>query len=65
MKINIELLICVLCLNPNNYFLSFNKDKLLELAHLYPSDFNQFEFSILASQLENYFMDVQNDRDFF
>jgi hypothetical protein len=37
---------------------------LLQLAQFYPSDFNQFEFSILASQLENYIMDVQDDRDF-
>jgi uncharacterized alpha/beta hydrolase family protein len=37
---------------------------LLQLAQLYPSDFNQFEFSICVSQLENYIMDVQNDRNF-
>jgi hAT family C-terminal dimerisation region len=63
-EINTELLICVSCLNPKNSFSSFNKDKLLQLAQFYPSDFNQFEFLILASQLENYIMDVQNDRDF-
>jgi hAT family C-terminal dimerisation region len=63
-KINIELLICVSCLDLKNSFSSFNKGKLLELAHLYPSDFNQFEFLILASQLENYIMDVQDETDF-
>jgi hAT family C-terminal dimerisation region len=52
-------------LDPKNSFSSFNKDRLLQLALFYPSDFNQFEFSILASQLENYIMDVQDDRDFF
>jgi hypothetical protein len=51
-------------LDPKNSFSSFNKDILLQLAQFYPSDFNQFEFSILASQLENYIMDVQDDRDF-
>jgi hypothetical protein len=54
----------VSCLDPKNSFSSFNKDILLQLAQFYPSDFNQFEFSILASQLENYIMDVQDDRDF-
>jgi hAT family C-terminal dimerisation region len=63
-KINIELLICVSCLDLKNSFSSFNKGKLLELAHLYLSDFNQFEFLILASQLENYIMDVQDETDF-
>jgi hypothetical protein len=51
-------------LDPKNSFSSFNKNKLLQLAQLYPSVFNQFEFSIIASRLENYIMDVQNDRDF-
>jgi hypothetical protein len=64
MKINIKILICVSCLDLKNSFSSFNKDRLLQLAQFYPSDFNQFEFSILASQLENYIMDVQDDRDF-
>jgi hypothetical protein len=64
-EINTELLICVSCLDPKNSFSSFNKDRLLRLALFYPSDFNQFEFSILASKLENYIMDVQDDRDFF
>jgi hypothetical protein len=45
-------------------FLSFNKDGLLQLAQFYPSDFNQFKFSILANQLENYIMDVQDDTEF-
>jgi hypothetical protein len=37
---------------------------LLQLAQLYSSDYNQFEFSILVSQLENYITNVQDDRDF-
>jgi hypothetical protein len=51
-------------LDSKNYFSSFNKDRLLQLAQLYSSDFNQFEFSILASQLENYIIDVQDEGDF-
>ena len=44
--------------------LSFNKDRLLQLAQLYPDDFSEFELHILGSQLENYIMNVQDDRDF-
>jgi Domain of unknown function (DUF4371) len=39
-EINTELLICVSCLDPKNSFSSFNKDRLLQLAQFYPSDFN-------------------------
>ena len=35
-----ELLRCIACLDPNNYFSSFNKDKLLQLSQFYPSNFN-------------------------
>ena len=61
---NTELLICMSCLNPNNSFSSFDKNRLLQLAGFYPSDFNQFDLPILASQLENYYMDLQDDREF-
>ncbi|KAI0493650.1 hypothetical protein KFK09_023771 [Dendrobium nobile] len=36
---NTELLLCIACLNPSNLFSAFNKDKLIKLANLYPSDF--------------------------
>jgi hypothetical protein len=51
-------------LDSKDSFSSFNKDRLLQLAQLYLSDSNQFEFSILASQLENYIMEVQDEGDF-
>jgi hypothetical protein len=65
MKINTEILICMSCLGSKNSFSSFNKERLLQLAQIYPSDFKQFEFPILACQLKNYIMNVQVDRDFF
>ena len=36
---NTDLLRCMACLNPNNSFVAFNKEKLLRLAKFYPSDF--------------------------
>ena len=59
-----ELLICMSCLDPNNSFSSFNKDRLVQLARLYSFDFNQYELVILDGQLENYRMDMQSDDDF-
>ena len=59
-----ELLRCIACLDPNNSFSSFNKDRLLQLAQFYPSDFNQWELTILENQLVNYHMDLQSDSDF-
>ncbi|XP_078168487.1 uncharacterized protein LOC144562989 [Carex rostrata] len=59
-----ELLICMSCLDPSNSFSSFNKDRLVQLARLYPSDFNQYELAVLDGQLENYRMDLRSDDDF-
>jgi hypothetical protein len=63
-EINIEVLICVSYLNLKTSFSSFSKDMLLQLVHLYLSDFNQFVLPIFVSQFENYIMDVQDDRIF-
>jgi hypothetical protein len=52
------------CLDPNNSFSAFNIDKLLKLAQFYPSDFNEWELSILENQLENYHLDMQSNIDF-
>ena len=38
-KANIELLLCMACLNPSNLFCAFDKQKLNRLAELYPSNF--------------------------
>jgi hypothetical protein len=59
-----ELLMCMSCLDPNNSFSAFNTDKLLKLAKIYPSDFSEWELSILENQLENYHLDMQSNIDF-
>jgi hAT family C-terminal dimerisation region len=52
-------------LKPTYSFSSFNKEKLIQLAQYYPSDFNRWELAVLESQLENYYMDLQSDGEFF
>ena len=34
-KVNTELIICVVCLNPNDSFVAFDKQKLIHLAQFY------------------------------
>ena len=36
---NIDLLLCMACLNPSNSFVAYYKEKLIRLAKFYPSDF--------------------------
>ena len=36
---NINLLLCMTCLNLSNSFVAFDKEKLIRLAKFYPSDF--------------------------
>ena len=53
-EVNTDLLHCMACLNPNNSFVAFNKEKLLRLAKFYPSDFLGTDILALDSQLYNY-----------
>jgi hypothetical protein len=64
MEITTKLLMCMSCLDPNNFFSAFNIDKLLKLAQFYPSNFSEWELSILENQLENYRLDMQSNNDF-
>ncbi|XP_020695550.1 zinc finger MYM-type protein 1-like [Dendrobium catenatum] len=48
---NTELLLCIACLNPSNLFCAFNKEKLIKMANLYPSDFTPSDLMILDNQL--------------
>ena len=59
-----ELLLCVACLNPNNLFSAFNKEKLIRLAQFYPSDFSIVQVSFLDNQLETYIHDIRSTEEF-
>ncbi|XP_044505708.1 uncharacterized protein LOC123225668 [Mangifera indica] len=51
-EINMELLLCLACLCPNENFVAFDKQKLMHLAELYPEDFPDLELMALGSQLD-------------
>ncbi|XP_016497426.1 uncharacterized protein LOC107816242 [Nicotiana tabacum] len=55
-----ELLLGVACLNPVNSFSSFDIEKILRLAELYPDDFDKYSIVDLRFKLENYIVDVRD-----
>ena len=58
---NIDLLLCMACLNPSNSFVTFDKEKLIRLAKFYSSDFLGIDILTLDSQLKNYIFDMCNN----
>ena len=61
---NTVLLLCMSCLNPTNSFSSFDKEKLIRLAELYPHDFSEVDLRALDIQLQNYIVDMRSDERF-
>ena len=61
---NIDLLLCMACLNPSNSFMAFDKEKLIHLAKFYSSNFLETYILALDSQLQNYIFDMHS-KDFF
>jgi hypothetical protein len=61
---NTELLLCVSCLSPSDFFATFDKQKLIRLAQFYPEDFSSSELMILSDQLDNYIYDVRSSIEF-
>ncbi|KAL4280597.1 hypothetical protein GQ457_03G014240 [Hibiscus cannabinus] len=59
-----ELLLCVACLSPRDFYIYFDKKKLIRLVQLYPYEFSAGELMLLACQLENYIVDVRSDKRF-
>ena len=45
---NTELLLCVSCLSPFDFFATFDKQKLIRLAQFYPKDFSSSKLMILS-----------------
>ncbi|XP_031248872.1 zinc finger MYM-type protein 1-like [Pistacia vera] len=63
-EINMRLLQCMASLDPSNSFVAFNKERLLEFAKFYPTDFPQHNIWLLDDQLENYYEDVSTNANF-
>jgi len=61
---SIELLLCMACLNPSDFFSAFNKKKLLRLALFYPSEFSIVDLMVLGDQLDTYIIDLRGDDEF-
>ena len=58
---NTDLLLCMVCLNPSDSFVAFDKENLIRLAKFYPSDFLGTDILALDSQLQNYIFDMCNN----
>ncbi|XP_058189162.1 uncharacterized protein LOC131306757 [Rhododendron vialii] len=63
-KANSELLLCVACLDPRNYFSSFDKKKLLRLAEFCPKEFSPVDLMVLYDQLDMYIFDMYSSDEF-
>ncbi|XP_049931919.1 uncharacterized protein LOC116247624 [Nymphaea colorata] len=61
---NVEFLISVACLSPKHSFSTFDKDKLVHLAHLYPKDFCGADLDKLEKQLDEYIIEMKNNVKF-
>lgn len=63
-EMNMELLTCMASLSPKGNFSSFDKNKILKLASLYPEEFSCNDLTVLDHQLD-VFLDVMlNDEAF-
>ena len=60
-----ELLLCMACLSPNDFFSTFNKEKLICLALFYHSEFSIADLIVLGDQLDTYIIDLHGDDEFF
>ncbi|CAN6697955.1 unnamed protein product [Malus baccata var. baccata] len=63
-EVNTELLLCMACLSPVNNFASFDKEKIVRLAQLYPQDFDRMDLMNLPIQLDNYIQDMKMHSEF-
>nr|XP_009763460.1 PREDICTED: zinc finger MYM-type protein 1-like [Nicotiana sylvestris] len=57
-EVTTDLLLGVACLNPVDSFSTFDIEKILRLAELYPDDFDKYSMVDLRFQLQNYIVGV-------
>ena len=46
-EVNTDLLLCMTYLNPNDSFLTFDKNRLIQFVKYYPEDFSDIELMVL------------------
>ncbi|XP_057538146.1 uncharacterized protein LOC130815676 [Amaranthus tricolor] len=63
-EINMELLTCMVSLSPQGNFSSFDKEKILKLASLYPEEFSCNDLTALDLQLDVFLDAMLNDERF-
>ncbi|XP_023736054.1 uncharacterized protein LOC111883960 [Lactuca sativa] len=63
-EVSMDLLVNMATLSPVDDFKSFDKEKVIALAKLYPSEFSSVELVRLGDQLENYIYDMKKDDRF-
>ncbi|WOG95842.1 hypothetical protein DCAR_0415171 [Daucus carota subsp. sativus] len=63
-EIGTELLFGMSCLDPQNSFSAFDKERLVNFARLYPSEFSPVHIMELEWTLPTYFQDVTHDERF-
>lgn len=63
-EIGTDLLLGMSCLDPQNSFRAFEKEKLIKFARLYPSEFSPIHITELEWALPVYFEDVRLDDRF-
>lgn len=62
---NTKLIECVSCFDPRDSLVTFNTQKLIEFAKMYPLEFDECgDLSFLTLSLNNFIVDVRNDDDF-
>ena len=60
-EVNIELLLCMACLDPTNLFSTYDKTKLLQFAKFYPNEFLTVKLIAFEHQLDNYILSMHSD----
>ena len=63
-EVNMELLICMSCLNPINSFASYDAHKIMRLAEFYPKDISSTDLIRLEFQLGTFIDDMRRDDRF-
>jgi len=59
-EVTTKLFYGVACLNPIDSFSSFDIQKIMRMAELYPDDFDELSMCALENQLANYIIDVRD-----